>query len=182
MKSKLLLGPFNKVYRDLELLRFIVPEHVRSSIVEHSLRNGLKISPERILRAYKNSYGYFWIIIGFNRGYDLYKHFKLSDRDRHARRIPRIVVEICPKCEEDLVDGSCLECGEVRPKYLEVWRDPEALEELIGPVEEVKKNREKISLLVRGDWIDIPRTFLHEYVVSIVKIEDKVYVKYLRIP
>ncbi|MEM0111414.1 MAG: hypothetical protein QXK90_01465, partial [Candidatus Parvarchaeota archaeon] len=71
MKSKLLLGPFNKVYRDSGLLRFIVPDHLRSSIVEHSLRNGLKISPENILRAYKNQYGYFWIIVGFDKGYDL---------------------------------------------------------------------------------------------------------------
>ncbi|MEM0049520.1 MAG: hypothetical protein QXW39_03175 [Candidatus Bathyarchaeia archaeon] len=181
MKSKLLLGPFNKVYRDSGLLRFIVPDHLRSSIVEHSLKNGLKISPDKIFKAYKNQYGYFWIIVEFDKGYDLYKHFKLSDRDRHARRIPRIVVEACPRCGEDLVDGSCLECGEVKPRYLEVWRDPEALEELIGPVEKVEKSREKISFLVGESWIDVPRTFLHEYIVSMVKIEDKIYVKYLRI-
>gem|GEM_PF-1112559 len=177
VKSKLLLGPFNKVYRDSDFLRFIVPEHLRSSIVEHSLKNGLKISPENILRAYKNQYGYFWIIVGFDKGYDLYKHFKLSDRDRHARRIPRIVVEICPRCGEDLVNGSCLECGEVKPKYLEVWRDPEAIEKIL-PLKKFEKIGNSYVLDV-GHRIEIPKQFIHEFIVSLVRKIDGLYVKML---
>ena len=73
------------------------------------------------------------------RGYDLYKHFRLAPM-RDAWRIPRITVEVCPACGEDVVEGVCLECGErvEKPRHLEVWRDREAVEELI-PVTGIRR-------------------------------------------
>lgn len=186
MNSKVMLGPFSKVYREpeLRLLRFMVPETLRYRIVEPALRGGLKISPEKIIRAYKNIHGRLWILVEFERGYDLYKHFKLSSRDKYARRIPRIVVEACPKprCGEDLVDRFCPDCLEEveRPKYLEVWRDSEAVEEIML-LEKIEIGRDYVALLIAKEWIKIPRQLLHEHVVSLVKRSDGTYIKYLRI-
>ena len=180
MEKRILLGPFSGVYRDGELLCFTVPRMFRDRVAENVLKSGLKISPRKILRAYKNAYGYFWIIVGFEKGYDLLKHFKFSDRDRYARRIPRIVVEACPECGEDLVEGVCVNCGEVeKPRYLEVWRDPEAVEKLLRIIR-VSKNH-NVILYASSGAISIPRHILHEKVVSIARRMDGLYVKVLMI-
>ena len=181
MEKKILLGPFDNVYREGELLRFTVPRMFRERVAENVLKTGLKISPRKILRAYKNAYGYFWILVGFERGYDLLKHFKFSDRDKYARRIPRIVVEVCPECGEDLIERVCVNCGDVeKPKYLEVWRDPEAREELLQIIK-ISKSCDSIILDTSSGRISIPRSMLHEFVASIVRKASDLYVKVLKI-
>jgi hypothetical protein len=51
---RILLGPFSDVYRHGNLLFFKAPEEYRSRVLEESLKPGLKISPDRIARAYKD--------------------------------------------------------------------------------------------------------------------------------
>jgi hypothetical protein len=116
------------------------------------------------------------------RGYDLYKHFKLAPRDKNAWRIPRITVEVCPRCREDIVDGVCLECGEnvERSGHLEVWRGPEAIEELI-PVVSIRRGREEITIQSGTSLFKIPREMVHEKIVSIVRRNRSIYVKLLKI-
>lgn len=166
---RVLLGPFSNVYREGNLLFFKVPEDCRDRILEESLKPGLKISPEKIVRAYKSRLGRYWILVRYERGYDLYKHFRLAPRDRYAWRIPRITVEACPRCGEDIVEGVCLECSEKieKPKHLEVWRDREAVEELI-PIHSIKEDPSKLTILSRGVELKIPRQIIHEKIVSIV--------------
>jgi hypothetical protein len=179
---RILLGPFSGVYRHGNLLFFKASEEYRSRILEESLKSGLKISPDRIARAYKDKLCRYWILVEYERGYDLYKHFKLSPLDKNAWRIPRITVEVCPRCREDIVDGVCLECGEnvEKPRHIEVWRDPEAIEELI-PVTRIKRGRENITLQSGTSLFKIPREIIHEKIASIVRKEESIYVKLLKI-
>jgi len=96
--------------------------------------------------------------------------------------IPRITVKVCPRCGEDVVDGVCLECGEnvEKPRHIEVWRDPEAVEELI-PVTRIKRGRENITLQSGRSLFKIPREIIHEKIVSIVRKDESIYVKLLKI-
>lgn len=166
---KILLGPFSDVYRQGSLLFLKVPGEYRGRVLEESLKPGLKISPDRIVRAYKDKLCRYWILVEYERGYDLYKHFRLAPRERHAWRIPRITVEVCPRCGEDIVEGVCLECSEKieKPKHLEVWRDREAVEELI-PIHSIKEDPSRLTILSRGVELKIPRQIIHEKIVSIV--------------
>jgi len=145
---RILLGPFSDVYRRGGLLFFKAPEEYRARILEGPLKPGLTVSPDRIVRAYKDGLCRYWILVEYERGYDLYKHFRLASM-RGAWRVPRITVEACPICGEDLVDGYCLECGEgvERPKHVEVWRDPEAREELM-PL--LAASRDQAGLTIRS--------------------------------
>jgi len=181
-KKRIMLGPFSNVYRQGNLLFFKVPEECRDRILEESLKTGLKISPDRIARAYKDKLYRYWILVEYERGYDLYKHFKLAPKDKNAWRMPRITVEVCPRCGEDIVGGVCLECGEnvERPRHIEVWRDPEAVEELI-PVVSIRRGRENITIQSRTSLFEIPREILHEKIVSIVRRNGSIYVKLLKI-
>jgi len=179
---RILLGPFSGVYRHGNLLFFKASEEYRSRILEESLKSGLKISPDRIARAYKDKLCRYWILVDYEKGYDLYKHFKLAPRDKNAWRIPRITVEVCPRCREDVVDGVCLECGEnvERPRHIEVWRDPEAIEELI-PVVSIKRRRQNITIESQTSLIEIPKEIIHEKTVSIVRRNRSIYIKLLKI-
>jgi hypothetical protein len=80
------------------------------------------------------------------------------------------------------VEGVCLECGEnvKRPRHIEVWRDPEAIEELI-PVTRIKRGRENITLQSGTSLFKIPREIIHEKIVSIVRKDESIYVKLLKI-
>jgi len=179
---RVLLGSFSNVYRQGNLLFFKVPEEYRNIVLEESLKPGLKISPDRIARAYKDKLYRYWVPVEYERGYDLYKHFKLAPRDRHAWRMPRITVEVCPRCGEDIVDGVCLECGEKveRPRHIEVWRDPEVIEELI-PVVSIRKEPENLIIESETSLFEIPKEIIHEKVVSIVTRNRPIYVKLLKI-
>jgi len=112
----------------------------------------------------------------------LYKHFRLAPRDRHAWRIPKITVGVCPRCGEDIVEGVCLECGGrvEKPRHLEVWRDPEAIEELI-PVLGVKKGRGNLTIESKTNLLKIPREIIHEKIVSIVRRNGSIHLKLLKI-
>jgi len=178
---RILLGPFSGVYRRGSLLFFKTPEEYRDRVLENSLKPGLAISPDKIARAYKDRLGRYWILVEYAKGYDLYKHFRLAYKDRYAWRIPRITVEICPACGEDVVEGVCLECGEEieKPRYLEVWRDPEAFEKLI-PLQNVMKNSLGLKMMSGGMELKIPKQILHERIVSIVKSGNALYVKLLK--
>jgi hypothetical protein len=179
---RILLGPFSDVYRHGNLLFFKASEEYRSRILEESLKTGLKISPDRIARAYKDKLYRYWILVEYERGYDLYKHFKLAPRDKNAWRIPRITVEACPRCGEDVVEGVCLECDEnvERPRQLEVWRDPEAVEELI-PITGIKRRGENLTIESETSLLEIPKELIHEKIVSIVRRRGSIYVKLLKI-
>jgi len=179
---RILLGPFGDVYRRGSLLFFKTPEEYRDRVLENSLKPGLAISPGRIMRAYKDRLGKYWILVEYAKGYDLYKHFRLAYKDRYAWRIPRITVEICPACGEDVVEGVCLECGEKieKPKHLEVWRDPEAVEELI-PVTSIRKGHERFTIESEVSQLEIPKEIIHERIVSIVGKNGSIYVKLLKI-
>jgi len=83
---RILLGPFRDVYRHGNLLFFKAPEEYRSRVLEESLKPGLKISPDRIAKGYKDKLYRYWILVDYERGYDLYKHFKLAPRDKNAWR------------------------------------------------------------------------------------------------
>ena len=181
-KKRIMLGPFSNVYRLGNLLFFKASEECRDMILEESLKTGLKISPDRIAKAYKDKLYRYWILVEYERGYDLYKHFKLAPRDKNAWRIPRITVEVCPRCREDIVDGVCLECGEnvERPGHLEVWRDPEAIEELI-PVVRIKRRRQNITIESQTSLIEIPKEIIHEKIVSILRRNELIHVKLLKI-
>lgn len=179
--SKLFLGPFIDVYRFKDRLLLFKPDPAyRSRIGEKVLEAGLKISPDKIVKAYKNYSGRMWIIVEFKRGYDLFKHFKLADRDKHAWRIPRIIVRVCPSCGGDVVENLCLDCGgEVeKPRHVEVWRDKEAYEKLI-PVEKLKKEGGRIVIDTGSGEVSIPKHILYEKVVSIVRSSGSIYVKLL---
>jgi hypothetical protein len=182
LKKRIMLGPFSNVYRHGNLLFFKAPEEYRSRVLEESLKTGLRISPDRMARAYKDRLYRYWILVDYERGYDLYKHFKLAPRDKNAWRIPRITVEVCPRCGEDVVDGVCLECGEKveRPRHIEVWRDPEAIEELI-PVTRIKRRSQNITLQSGTSLFKIPREIIHEKIASIVRKDESIYVKLLKI-
>ncbi len=93
-----MLGPFDDVYRQGSLLFLKVPEEYRGRVLEESLKPGLKISPDRISRAYKDKLGRHWILVEYEKGYDFFKHFKLAPKEKYAWRIPRITVEVCPRC------------------------------------------------------------------------------------
>jgi len=182
LKKRIMLGPFSNVYRHGNLLFFKAPEEYRSRVLEESLKPGLKISPDRIAKGYKDKLYRYWILVDYEREYDLYKHFKLAPRDKNAWRIPRITVKVCPRCGEDVVDGVCLECGEKveKPRHIEVWRDPEAVEELI-PVTRIKRGRENITLQSGTSLFKIPREIIHEKIASIVRKDESIYVKLLKI-
>ena len=179
---RILLGPFSGVYRRGGLLFFRTPEEYRDRILEEPLRPGLAISPDRIARAYKDGLGRYWILVEYARGYDLYKHFRLAPM-RNAWRIPRITVEACPACGEDVVDGRCPECGEgvERPRHLEVWRDPEAVEELV-PVQDVESGPAGLAVRSGEGVLRIPRPLIHEALVSMVRRGDALYARLLRLP
>ena len=181
MRSRLLIGPFAEVHRASEsLLKFTVPRDLRERVREPALRDGLKISPDKIYRAYKGRRG-IWLIIEFERGYDLYKHFKLAERERYARRIPRLVIGVCPRCGEEVVQGLCLECNmEVeRVRYLEVWRDPLAREVIVGPLAKIEEEGSVLIIHLGSERLKIPKTLLHETLVSLVKRADGIYAKLL---
>jgi hypothetical protein len=80
------------------------------------------------------------------------------------------------------VDGVCLECGEnvERPRHIEVWRDPEAIEELI-PVVSIKRRRQNITIESQTSLIEIPKEIIHEKTVSIVRRNRSIYIKLLKI-
>jgi ribosomal protein L32 len=181
-KKRIMLGPFSNVYRQGNLLFFKASEEYRSRVLEESLKPGLKISPGRIAKAYKDKLYRYWILVDYERGYDLYKHFKLAPRDKNAWRIPRITVEVCPTCGEDIVERVCLECGEKvgRPRHIEVWRDPEAVEELI-PITGIKRRGENLTIESETSLLEIPKEIIHEKIVSIVRKDESIYVKLLKI-
>jgi len=114
------------------------------------------------------------------RGYDFFKHFKLAPRDRYAWRIPRITVEACPECGEDIVEGVCLECSEKaeKPRHIEVWRDREAIEELI-PIQDIIESPSGLTILSRGVELKVPRQIIHEKMVSVLMRGGVVYTKLL---
>jgi len=175
-----MLGPFSNVYRHGRLLFFKVPEGLRGRVLEESLKAGLKISPDRIARAYKDRLGRYWILVEYERGYDFFKHFRLAPRDRYAWRIPRITVEACPECGEDIVEGVCLECSEKaeKPRHIEVWRDREAVEELI-PIQDIIESPSGLTILSRGVELKVPRQIIHEKMVSVLMRGGVVYTKLL---
>jgi hypothetical protein len=178
LKKRIILGPFSDVYRHGNLLFFKAPEEYRSRILEESLKPGLKISPDRIARAYKDKLCRYWILVEYERGYDLYKHFKLAPRDKNAWRIPRITVEVCPRCREDIVDGVCLECGEKveKPKHIEVWRDLEAVEKTVL-VKSIKRDSESYTIESDIGEVKIPRHIIHEKIIAMVRSSHLAYVK-----
>ncbi len=181
MADRLVLGPFIKVYRlGQNLLLFKPDPEYIDKILEEHLKTGLKISPGKIFRAYKNGRGKLWVMVEFMRGYDFFKHFKLAPKDKYAWRIPRIVVEVCPSCGGDIVDRLCLDCGEAvdRPKYLEVWRDPEAVEELI-PVDRLEESSNGLMIVSGEGGIIIDRHIWHEKIISIVRKDESVYARIL---
>jgi hypothetical protein len=180
LKKRMMLGPFSDVYRHGKLLFFKTPEEYRSRILEESLKPGLKISPDRIAKAYKDKLCRYWILVEYERGYDLYKHFKLAPRDKNAWRIPRITVEVCPRCREDIVDGVCLECGEnvEKPKHVEVWRDLEAVEELIQ-VSSIKRGLKGLVIQSENGLLEIPREIIHEKVIAVIRGPSSVSVRLL---
>jgi len=75
-----------------------------------------------------------------------------------------------------------LECGEnvEKPKHVEVWRDLEAVEELIQ-VSSIKRGRENITIQSGTSLFKIPREIIHEKIVSIVRRNRSIYVKLLKI-
>ena len=156
------------------------PRPYVDKISERALRGALKLPPEKIVRAYKNRSGQYWILVEFERGYDLYKHFKLKERDRYAVRLPRIVLDVCPNCGGDIVEGICVECGrEVeRPKRVEVWRDRFAEEEVVGPINSVEEDFHALTFKTSEDEIRIPRHVVKEFVISLVKRVDGVYLRW----
>jgi len=178
---RILLGPFSDVYRRGNLLFFKVPEEYRDRILEDPLKPGLAISPDKIIRAYKDRLCRYWILVEYEKGYDLYKHFRLAPKDKHAWRMPRITVEICSACGEDVIEGMCLECGEKveKPRHLEVWRDPEAVEELI-PVISIKRGRESLIIESETSQLEIPREIIHEKILSIVRKGGSIHIKLLK--
>ncbi|MCL7386985.1 MAG: hypothetical protein LZ166_05620 [Thaumarchaeota archaeon] len=178
---RILLGPFSDVYRRGNLLFFKTPEEYRDRVLEDSLKPGLAISPGRIMRAYKDRLGRYWILVEYVRGYDLYKHFRLAPM-RDAWRIPRITVEVCPACGEDVVEGVCLECGErvEKPRHLEVWRDREAVEELI-PVTGIRRGVESLVIESETGQLEIPKGLIHERMLSIVRRGGLIYIKLLKL-
>ena len=181
MKSRLLLGPFAEVHKTSEnLLRFTVPKDLRERIREPALKDGLTVSPEKIYRAYKGNRG-IWLVVEFEKGYDLYKHFKLMEREKYARRAPRLVIEVCPECGEELVQGLCLECGtEVeKPKRLEVWRDPWAKEVVVGPLAKIENEGGALTLHFGSEQLKIPKELLHETLISLVKRGNEIYARLL---
>jgi len=175
-----MLGPFDDVYRQGSLLFLKVPEEYRGRVLEESLKPGLKISPDRISRAYKDKLGRHWILVEYEKGYDFFKHFKLAPKEKYAWRIPRITVEVCPRCGGDIVEGVCLEYGEKieKPRHIEVWRDGEAVEELI-PVVSIKRRRENLTIESENSLLEIPRQIIHEKIISIVR-RGVVHVRLLR--
>jgi len=79
MRSRMLIGPFAGVHRASgNPLKFTVPRDLRGRVREPALRDGLRISPEKIARAYKDGLSKYWILVEYERGYDLYKHFRLD--------------------------------------------------------------------------------------------------------
>jgi hypothetical protein len=68
MRKEILLGPFSDVYRYDNLLFFKTPEEYRDRILEESLKTGLKISPDRIARAYKDRLYRYWILVEYDEG------------------------------------------------------------------------------------------------------------------
>ena len=175
-----MLGPFEDVYRHGRLLLFRVPQEYRGKVLEESLKEGLKISAERIARAYKDKLGRYWILVEYERGYDLYKHFRLAPKEKYAWRIPRITVEACSRCGEDIVGGVCLECGEKveKPRHIEVWRDREAVKELI-PIQDIVESSSGLTILSGEVELKVPRQIIHEKIVSIVRRGGEVYAKLL---
>ena len=161
-------------------MKFTVPGDLRVRVREPVLRKGLTISPEKIYRAYKSRRG-IWLLIEFERGYDLYKHFKLKEREKYARRVPRLVIEVCPECGEEIVQGFCLECGtEVeKVKYLEVWRDPWAKEVVVGPLAKIEDEGGALVIHFGSEQLKIPKILLHETLISLVKRGDSIYAKLL---
>jgi len=181
VRSRLLLGPFAKVHKSSEsLLSFIVPKDLRDKIREPTLREGLKLSPDKIYRAYKGRRG-LWLVVEFEKGYDLYKHFKLAEREIYARRVPRLVVEVCPKCGEEVVEGFCLECSTEVEKVnpLEVWRDPWAREVIVGPLSKIEEEDGFLVIYLGSEQLRIPKIILHETIISLIKRGDGVYAKLL---
>jgi len=179
--KRIMVGPFEDVYRDGDLLFFKVSQQYRDRILEEPLKTGLKISPKRIARTYKDRLGRYWMLVEYEKGYDLYKHFRLAPRDRYAWRIPRITVEVCPRCGEDIVEGVCLECGEKveKPRHMEVWRDPEAIEELI-PIQSITKSSSRLTILCGEEELRVPIQIIHEKIVSIIRSGDTIHIKLLR--
>jgi len=151
-------------------------------VLKESLKEDLKIPPERIIRAYKDKLYRYWILVEYEKGYDFYKHFRFAPRSMNAWRIPRITVEACPTCREDVVDRVCLECGEEvkKPRHIEVWRDPDAVEELI-PVTCINKRRESLTIESGDSQLEISKEIIHERIVSIVRRNKSIYVKLLKI-
>ena len=81
-----------------------------------------------------------------------------------------------------MVGGRCPECGEgvERPRHLEVWRDPEAVEELV-PVQDVESGPAGLAIRSGEGVLKVPRPLIHEVVASMVKRGDALYAKLLKV-
>ena len=187
--KRMLLGPFKSVSMEGELISLQVDPDYLDKVSESGVPFELKIHPRMVKRAYKappstRSGERYWILVEFERGYDLYKHYRLANRAKYARRIPRLVAKVCPSCGACLIDGLCPSCGDEveKPRYLEVWRDPHVREELFGPVKSAEKTASELVFRSSSGEFRVRREVLHESIVSIVKAGDGAYVKYLRIP
>lgn len=176
----MILGPFTEIDREGGSLRLVPDATYLDRIREYWFRSGLKISGDKILRAYADGRRY-WIAIEFKKGYDLYKHLRLAEVAKHAKRIPRIVVEVCPKCGEGLVNGLCVNCGEVEElRLVEVWRDPSAVEVKSGPFQGVVEEGGDVVFVGR-DSLRIPRWLVKYTVVSQRRDEEGVWLRILKL-
>ena len=74
-----------------------------------------------------------------------------------------------------------MECGEKveKPRHLEVWRDPEAVEELI-PVISIKRGRESLIIESKTSQLEVPREIIHEKILSMVRKGGSIYIKLLK--
>jgi len=184
----MLLGPFKSVSMEGELISLQVDPDYLDRVSESGMPFELKIHPGMIKRAYKappstRSGERYWILIEFERGYDLYKHYRLAARAKYARRVPRLVARVCPSCGTCLIDGLCPSCGDEveEPRYMEVWRDPYAREELFGPVKSAERTASELVFRSSSGEFRIRREILHESITSIIKRVDGAYVKLLKI-
>jgi len=66
---------------------------------------------------------------------------------RCARRIPGLVIRVCPKCGEKVE----------RVRYLEVWRDPMAREVVVGPLAKIEDEGGALTIHLGSEWLKIPK-------------------------
>lgn len=198
---KMVLGPFLGFVTKGSLIFFNVPGRLSDMIVEHAFRDGLLISPRIIKQAYKIDVGYtklsyrlsyreleywgshlYWIRAEAERGYDLFKHFRLMKIHPKAVRIPRLIELRCKEHNTPLpTEGAfCAECNSnvAKPVKVEVWRDPAAREETLGPFKDVKRDNKYVNFIGKKNF-RIPKYAAKEIILTIVPSKYSFSVKIL---